>query len=428
MRLKLTAFFGIVIFNAFSGLLATQILPGAERLFRIATAGADAAMIAMALLTLFKHRKFYGVKFLVLFLVASALTVLYNIDRMGLLAQLNGLRQPLFFFSALVVVYDIFQSDLRYTFERYVTLFLVLLAIAQIPTSVVQYLEYGAGDEVGGTYGLSGGSGFVTQLLFMIVFYLLVRHGSDPEGVRFSITRLVLFSVLLIPCILNETKISFVLLPALLLLMVEPRRFYRLIPLALVGVLLLYGLYYYYDQVVGKVDTLFQDDFVEKYLFYDRRQNIDVPRIQKIVLMFDIFSSDPFGAILGLGYGIFSGGFVLETTRLARSLTYLGGSRGLLLTMWAQGGVIGFAILTLCLFSYLKPALSVKPTVRRFALFVAFSLVAILFYNDAVLDRTFGAVLCYLIIWISSGGTEIVEEEADLDTPHGTPEGIPDAV
>jgi hypothetical protein len=324
-------------------------------------------------------------------------------------------RQPLFFFSALVVVYDIFQSDLRYAFERYFTLFLILFAIAQIPTSVVQYLEYGAGDEVGGTYGLTGGSGFITQLLFLIVFYLLVRRGSDSENVNLSITRLLLLSILLIPCILNETKISFVLLPALLLLMVEPKRFYRLIPLALVGVLMVYGLYYYYDQVVGRVDTLFRTDFVESYLFYDRRQNVDVPRIQKIVLMFNIFSKDIPSAILGMGYGVFSGGHVLETTRLARSLTYLGGSRGLLLTMWVQGGIIGFGILTLCLFSFLKPALSASSTKRRFGLFVAFSLVAILFYNSAVLDRTFAAILSYMIIWITSPGTEIDEQEEEIE-------------
>jgi hypothetical protein len=63
----------------------------------------------------------------------------------------------------------------------------------------------------------------------------------------------------------------------------------------------------------------------------------------------------------------------------------------------------------------LKPALSASSTKRRFGLFVAFSLVAILFYNSAVLDRTFAAILSYMIIWITSPGTEIDEQEEEIE-------------
>ncbi|MGB6120913.1 MAG: hypothetical protein WBG80_03310, partial [Bacteroidota bacterium] len=98
MRLKLFLFFAILVFHTFSGLFSTQIVPGAERMVRIMTAGSDALMIFLALLSFFKHRSFYGVRFFVLFLVGAALTLLYNIDKMGALAQLNGLRQPLFLF------------------------------------------------------------------------------------------------------------------------------------------------------------------------------------------------------------------------------------------------------------------------------------------------------------------------------------------
>ncbi|MCK5574138.1 MAG: hypothetical protein KAJ12_15320, partial [Bacteroidetes bacterium] len=206
MRLKLFLFFAIIIFNTLSGLFSTQIAPGADRMVRMMTAGGDALMILMAILSFFRHRTFYGVRFFVLFLVGASLTVLYNLDRMGVVAQLNGLRQPLFFFASLVVVHDLFMSDLREWFVRYFTLYLIVFAILQFPTSLLQYLEYGAGDEVGGTYGLTGGSGYVTQLLFLIVFYLLVRYGTDADGHRFSLAKFILFCVLLIPCVLNETK------------------------------------------------------------------------------------------------------------------------------------------------------------------------------------------------------------------------------
>jgi hypothetical protein len=421
MRLKLFLFFAIFVFHTFSGLFSTQIVPGAERMVRIMTAGSDALMIFLALLSFFKHRSFYGVRFFVLFLVGAALTLLYNIDRMGVLAQLNGLRQPLFLFATLVVTYDIFQSDLRKWFVRYFTIFLVVFAILQFPTSLVQYLKFGAGDEVGGTYGLTGGSGYVTQLLFLIVFYLLVRYGTDAEGHRFSFTKLLLFSVLLIPCLLNETKISFLLLPGLLLLMVEPRRFYRFIPVAILGAILVYGLYYYYDQIAGGADSLFDERFLERYLVYDRRQNVDVPRIQKLVLLYHIFSKDLLAAVLGMGYGIFGGGHLIDATQLGRALSYLGGSRGLLLTMWAQGGLLAVVLMVICLFSFLKPLNRVSSATRRLGLFIAFSFLGILVYNDAVLDRVFAMIVCFMMMWVFFGGKEAEggDDEEESEIPDG---------
>ena len=413
MRLKLFLFFAIIIFNTLSGLFSTQIAPGADRMVRMMTAGGDALMILMAILSFFRHRTFYGVRFFVLFLVGASLTVLYNLDRMGVVAQLNGLRQPLFFFASLVVVHDLFMSDLREWFVRYFTLYLIVFAILQFPTSLLQYLEYGAGDEVGGTYGLTGGSGYVTQLLFLIVFYLLVRYGTDADGHRFSLAKFILFCVLLIPCVLNETKISFVLLPALLLMMVEVRRFYRVIPFAILGGLLVYGLYYYYDQIAGGADTLFDEKFLERYLVYDRRQNVDVPRIQKLVLLAHIFAKDLFSAVFGMGYGLFTGGHLLDATRTGKALAYLGGSRGLLLTMWVQGGLIGVAVMLICLFSFIKSRVPVNSATRRLGLFIVLSLVGILVYNDAVLDRVFAAICGFLMMWVYFGGRDAEREEAE---------------
>jgi hypothetical protein len=425
MKLKLALFFAILLFNTFSGLVSTQILPGAERMVRIMTAGSDALMIFLALLSFFKHRTFYGVRFFVLFLVAAALTLLYNYDRMGALAQLNGLRQPLFVFATLVVIHDLFQSDLRERFVRYFTAFLVVFAILQFPTSLVQFLEFGAGDEVGGTYGLTGGSGYVTQLLFLIVFYLLVRYGTDEEGHRFSFTKLLLLSVLLIPCVLNETKISFVLLPGLLLLMVEPRRFYRFIPVAILGALLVYGLYYYYDQIAGGADELFDERFLERYLVYDRRQNVDVPRIQKIFLLYHIFSKDLLSAVFGMGYGLWAGGNVMDATQLGRALSYLGGSRGLLLTMWAQGGLLAVGLMLITLFWYMKTYNPVNSATRRLGLYIAFSLLGILIYNDAVLDRVFAMIVSFMMMWVYFGGKDGEggdEEEEGEETADQLPE------
>jgi hypothetical protein len=417
MRLRIVLWFGVVLYNAFSGIIGTQLLPGADRYVRILTAGGDIVMIGLALVSLFPHRSFYGVRLFGAFLLSALITVLVNAETLGLVSQLSALRQPLFFFSTLIAAYDIFQSRHRERFLWWFTAFLVLFAIAQIPTSIVQYARYGPGDEVGGTYGLRGGSGYVTQLLFLIVFYLLARHGSLRGGMQFSLPKLLLFSVLLVPCVLNETKISFLLLPALLLLMLETRRVYRLVPLLMFGGLLLYGLYTYYDTAVGGASILLDERFLERYLLYDRRQNVDIPRFQKIMLMFQLFGKHIWSSIVGMGYGLFAGGHLIETTRASRSLSYFGGSRGLVLTVWLQGGVIALSVVVSTIFTYLRPLASLTSTSRRFALFLAFSLVAMLFYNEAMFDRTYASIVSVMMLWVYVGGQETGEESEEDAEP-----------
>jgi len=420
MRLKIVLWFAVVGFNALSGIVGTQILPSADRYVRLLTGGGDLMMITLAVVSIFPHRSFYGVRLLGAFLVSAFITVVVNVDALGLVAQLSALRQPLFLFSALIVAYDIFQSPHRERFLRWFTAFLVVFALAQIPTSVLQFIQFGPGDEVGGTYGLRGGSGYVTQVLFLIVFFLLTRYGSLHEGMRFSLTKLLVFSVLLVPCFLNETKISFVLLPAFLLLMLETRRIYRLVPFLLFGGLLLYGLYSYYDHAVGGARVLLDERFLERYLLYDRRQNVDIPRFQKIFLMFQLFGKNIWSAIVGMGYGLFAGGHLIEATRLSRTLAYFGGSRGLVLTLWMQGGVIALGIVISTIFMFLRPLGSLTSTVRRFALYVAFSLVAMLFYNEAMLDRTFAALVSVMMVWVYTSGRDAEEE------PPGDDDLLPD--
>jgi len=57
-----------------------------------------------------------------------------------------------------------------------------VFALAQIPVTIIQFAQYGAGDGVGGTYGTGGGSGYITQLLFIICFFFAVRFASLEDG------------------------------------------------------------------------------------------------------------------------------------------------------------------------------------------------------------------------------------------------------
>lgn len=422
MIARFAAFMAIVVFNGYSGWLMTQVFPALGQRFRLATVAMDGVMAFMALTVLFRNRSFYGARLLLLFLLSAAVTVIYNLDKIGLLSQLNGLRQPLYFFSLLVLIYDFIQSPIRERFIKTFSLFLVVWGLSQIPTSLLQFLKYGANDNVGGTFGLTGGSGMVTQLAFLITFYCIARYGGTEDGERYATSKVLLFSVFLIPCVLNETKISFIFLGLLILLLNRVGKLWRTIPILFLGGILVYVLFYYYQATVGGVEELTDEKFLNRYLFYDPRQHTDIPRMQKVVLAVNLLSKDIVSFLFGTGYGIFSGTAILGTSRLGRSLAYFEGTRSLLATLWLQGGLVCVAIFGVVLSLFMRHWRQHKFVVRRFSLFLLISIAMVWLYNDAVIDRTFAVVVCYCMmllytdtfhVGVRTGLTEAESTEED---------------
>ena len=406
MKVRITLFFLVLAFNAFfSGAFTSTVMPSADRIARILIVLGDVLMLVMAFTCLMRNKSFYGVKYLVAFVIISALTYIYNSYRVDLPAQLNGLREPLFFFSCLIVIHDVFQSDKKDAFVKFFTVFLITFALVQTPLSVIQFIQHGAGDHVGGTYGF-GGSGLVSQLLFLICFYLSVRYGSLEDQHHLSVSKVILFSVLLIPCALNETKISFLLLPSMFIFMLLTRKkAYRAIPFLLFGVVLASFLVYYYDKTVENPQDVFDPAFIEKYLWRSQGEE-DLPRFQKLEIMFRLMGHDVGAILLGMGYGLFGGSNILGVSRVGRSLYYMSGSRIMLFTVWIQGGLIAVLAMGGAVFSFIKSKQVLSPVVKRFAWFLFFSLLASWFYNEAVLDRVFTAIASFLMIWIHTGGDE----------------------
>jgi hypothetical protein len=427
MRIRMYLFLAIVVMNAFAGAFTTMIMPETDRLFRLMISGGDGLVVLMALTVLWRNRDFYGVKYFVAFLIASTFTFIYNVSAMGVLAVLNGMREPLFFFCALVIVYDLYQSLHRDLFLRYFTFFIVVFALAQIPLSLVQFFQYGAGDKVGGTYGTGGGSGLVTQLLFLIAMFLITRFGSLEHGAHFSVTRVLTYSVLLIPCALNETKISFFFLAAFLaLIMLSRRKAYKIVPFLIIGGVLMYLLNFYYLETVHDTkDTadILNLDAMEKYLLTNPTdRGGDLPRFERLIIMFRILGDNPMSVLFGMGYGLFGGGNILGVSQVGRSLSYLSGSRILAFSVWIQGGLAAVLIFAGAMFTYLRTQASPYHTLKRFRYFLAFSLLAMWFYNEAVLDRTFASIVTVLMIWAYCGGDayeepELSESPARLEEP-----------
>jgi hypothetical protein len=417
MKLRIALFFLILTYNAFVGAFTSMVLPAADRPSRVFTLAGDVLMIAVAVPTFIRQRTFYGVKCFLGLVLASTLTFIYNYQTVGLTAHLNGIRQLLFFLAALVVIHDILASQYRDSFGRWFTRFLVVFALVQIPLAAIQFAQFGAGDEVGGTYGTTGGSGYLSQLAFMITFYMIVRYGSLDDGGTFSIRKTILFSLLLVPVALNETKISFVYMALFIALLVLSRsKAYKAIPLLAVGAGLLYLLNTVYTESAQDTTQIFDEKYLDKYLVYDPTNTVDVPRFQKVVLMFKRLSSDPGSMLLGLGYGLFGGGSVLGTTGFARSLWYFSGSRILLNGIWLQGGLVATVIIAIAMFAFLRKGDRLRSsTMRRFRWFIAAILVSMWLYNEAIMDRTIAMIASFFIVWISTGGIEAEDTAYDVE-------------
>ncbi len=418
MFFKLILFFGILLFTSLSGYVTTQVVPRVDESFRVATAVCDAVMFAMALSVLIRHRRAGVVRWLLFFLVAATVTVIVNLDQLNLLAQLNGLRQPLFVLSSLVVVYDLLSSDRSDLVITWMDRFLIVFVLVQLPLTLYQFAKYGAGDAVGGTYGLTGGSGNITVLLFVIVFYLLVRYGSVDDGESFAVSRIIPFSLLLAPVALNETKIAFVFLAMFLgFLVLSRRKSYKAIPILALGALLIYMLNEMYTESVRDPSRfMMNQEFLERYLVYDPRHGVDIPRFQKLMIMFTGMGKKLTAMILGYGYGLFVGENILGKSMYVKSFWYTAGTRPSLFSIWMQGGLLAVIAMAGAFFSFLFHRLSsAAPTVKRFRWFLVAIMGIALVYNEAWLNRPFAIIFAYLSTWLVLRASDSEAESSEVE-------------
>jgi hypothetical protein len=212
---------------------------------------------------------------------------------------------------------------------------------------------------------------------------------------------------LLIPCALNETKISFVLLAGFLVLMSSSiRQIYRTIPVLILGGIMFVLLDYYYSETAEDTRNIFDLNYIEKYLFTNQTDaGGDLPRFQRLVIMFRMMGSDVGAILFGLGYGVFGGGNIMGVSRVSKAIYYLvTGSRILLFRVWVQGGLVAVILVAGASFGYLRSKAEQYFTVRRLGLFVLFSLMVIWFYDEALLDRVYAPVISFIMLWVRAGG------------------------
>jgi hypothetical protein len=422
VRLRLAIFFLAFTFNAYHGLFSTWWYPSTDVMLRSVRLVIDAIYIGTALMVVWRNRSSLGVKLYVSFILFAILTIIYTYQRYSFSEQINGLRESLFFFATLVLVYDLYESSVRQLFVRVFTISLIVFALLQIPTTIVQFLKWGANDPVGGTYGIKGGSGYLTQVLFLICMYLMVRYASADDGENFRITRSLPFFGVLLPCAINETKISFFLLPVLFLLLIKSgRQLFRMLPFLAIGGVLMYVLVYYYAETVEDPLAVFNTERLSQYLYTsETHYGQDMPRFQRVTVMLGLMKDDIGTLALGMGYGAIGGGSYATASRFSRSIYYLVlGSRVLLFRAWIQGGFVAVVLFAIGMFGWLRTKVMLPHTIKQFRWFLIFSLLVIWLYNEAMIDRVFAPIACFFMIWIQNGGLqgELSESEETASEP-----------
>ncbi len=253
------------------------------------------------LITLFKKREIdtqLKPFFLLLALILFVLCFSSILNEKVSLSTLLGFRLYLRFPAMLIV--SIFFYLNEKDFKKYLFL-LTIIGLIQIPISIVQYINFGAIDTVTGTLG-HGSSGILSTFLLILIVLHLSSFALHKQKYG-----LMLAPFLIIPTFINETKVTFVLIPVIVLyfIFIGPLRLVLDIRkmVIVLGVIAIFfsGLFgYQYTMQESPLDSM-QGKGFEKYFIDDNASGMR--RISKLIKTHNLVSQNAGTFIFGLGPG-----------------------------------------------------------------------------------------------------------------------------
>lgn len=231
----------------------------------------------------------------------------------GLEVLLFGFRS---YFKFVVLFYAVATLAFDDGFLQKMIKLFVLLAFIQIPVAIAQrffYLAVPSGDIVGGTLGVNT-SGTLTLFLMSIISLLVAWHLNGLIKARALFASMVL---LFIPMVINETKITFIIFPLLLLFLFGQSLIKTLtLRRILVSVVLSVGIFYVavlsynliYVSFYQKSAGLFAAEQVN-YVALPYTKSGSLNRLAQISFAHDNVTKDWQTAVLGVGPGNASDSF-----------------------------------------------------------------------------------------------------------------------
>ncbi|MEO8583045.1 MAG: hypothetical protein ABI415_04560 [Flavitalea sp.] len=355
----------------------------------------DLLIISLALTSFSFIRS--GLAYILLFAILC-IAVNLSYSEATLFASLNGLREIFTVFAIIIFYNKVFSEGNEELAESCIEIFKTfgfIFILCQPPVAFAQYFIHGPTDFVGGTYG-NYGSGSLTFSIIFIVYFL--------HHFKRSLFKTILLYACLIPLFLNETKISFILIPMMVLFIrFQPKLKNLIVAIIAAGIFLLIANKYYSNAgSTGNEDnisTIFSADYLNDYLMADIYTYPDIPRFTKIILSWRIISEQTNTFLFGLEYGLFKGSNVVGVSRLAERYQWLlSGTRPYLYFLLMQGGTMLLASFLL-LIGYVNKKFR-QP--NKFKLFLLIMFFLILVYNDLLRNQSSIAIYFFIVFYANS--------------------------
>lgn len=361
--------------------------------------------ISFLLLGLATLRKRSDKIMIFIFLFLGVVSSIYN--RVPTLLWINGLRDYIPFLFALPIIRYFYNCDhaeeYRKSFDRQLKIFLILQTVCVTE----QFFRYGAGDHGGGSLGdLS--SGLISISIILISFYFVTKDW-DGENYLQSLKKNRLYFFLMFPVLLNETKVSFVLIFVYLILLYpfnlrSVGKSIVALPLMFILVAAMYGVYMFATD--GQNDFA-SSEYLENYLsggedaedimelaenavdflveYSDEMDYVDLPRFMKVGLIVPALDDSRGGLVLGAGLGHLKGGSNFDQTDFKKDhLPLLFGTVMTVLFIVIPLGLVGLIWLIFWYKDVLKFSRRPYPMAIKVKLFLLVIAVLTFFYNDYV--------------------------------------------
>jgi len=324
--------------------------------------------------------------FILLLVLFSLIGIYYN----GISLVILQYRE---FKYLLLLIIMIPYSDKEY-FKNVWTVLKIIAAIS-VPVAVIQWIIYrDDGDRITGLLGY-GGSGTLT-LFVLIVFF-------TELGMRLQYNKPVLgyYFLYLIPTFINETKITFVLIPVMLMstLIITKKLNSKKAILIIILCLLVVVIYaVIYERVYSKsIFEIFSYDYLSEYLFATNWIG-DAGRLAKVLFAYNIIKNGNFflGYGLGSSYIGATSGKVGYIARNFYNESMFGGTRPQLFLSLLDMGVLGTALLLIIIiFFFIKVLKNKVNTIERF---IAINCFIILFVTLLYQNIFYTYQIMYIII------------------------------
>ncbi len=404
-----------------------ELIPPLEGLLTPINIVGDAMLMLLSFYTLRKPTD--ALIIACLFILSFVSSCIAN--NLSLVLWANGTRSFYGTIFLIPVLRYIWSKPLLYkefirTFDKHIFIWLCVQAVCVVE----QFIRYGAGDKVGGSFG-DGGSGMVSFCIYFASFYLLNKR-IDYKNAFQSIRKNIVLVILLFPTFLNETKVSFILLLMYFLLLFPINRDYirRVIMMAPVAVIMMAGAIIVYIDTVDQSDSMLDPKFLmEEYLYKDYTEeemasavewimenetNIpDLPRFAKMGFISYVIEQNGNHWLVGLGLQGFNGATNIKPTKVVEEYNwfYLGTNPyvcfiivqlGLLGSIWAV--IFYFLLYTSCPSGFRKN--------KNISIYSILSLIIILAYGDLIKTASF-CLIFFTFTFLQWTPKNVKDEDVD---------------